>query len=75
MGAVHKAGAFDDRGARDAGLAQQFETNRGPDDVHNGIDRAHFMEMDRFRGQSVYLALGHGDAVKHGYRPRFDPVG
>ena len=50
MGAVHKAGAFDNQRAGNAGLAQQFETDCGPDDVHNGIDRAHFMEMDRFRG-------------------------
>ena len=49
MGAVHKAGAFDDQGAGDAGMAQQFETDRGPDDVYDGIHCSHFMEMDRFR--------------------------
>ena len=60
------AGAFDDRRGEHARLAEQFQRDGRADDVHDGIHRADFVEVDFVRRQAVNFSLGLGDALKDG---------
>ena len=57
MSAINKPHALDDIARNDSWLAQDFETNTGTYDVHNGIDRADFMKMHLSRGQSMNFSF------------------
>jgi hypothetical protein len=52
-----------------------LQADAGPDHIDDGIDRAHFVEVDFLRGMPVDLALGHGDAMKDRHRLFLNPVG
>ena len=73
MRAINPAGALDDRRGKHARLAEQFQRDGRADDVHDGIHRADFVEMDFVRRQAVDFALGLGDARKNGDGFLFHP--
>ncbi len=56
----------DDRRGQHARLAQHFQRDAGAHDVHDGIHRADFVEMNFVRRQAVDLPLRLGDALEDG---------
>lgn len=55
MLAAHRPRALAQMGDDHIGDAQIVEADRGGNDVHDGIHRAHFMEMHLFQRQAVRL--------------------
>src|SRR5206468_11823219 len=74
VGAVDETRAFDDRRGQHARFAEQFERNGRADDIHDGIDRADFVEMHFLGRQSVNFSFGHGDALEHGEGLLLHPI-
>ncbi len=66
MRAIDPARALDHRRGKHARFAEQFQRNGRADDVHDGIHRADFVEMNFVRRQSVDFALRLGDALEDG---------
>src|SRR5947209_355109 len=64
-----------DRSSQEPGPAEYFQRNASSDNVHDGIDGAHFMKVDLLRRLPVNLAFGNCDAPKDGDGFFFDPFG
>ena len=64
--ALNPAGALDHGRSEHARLAEQFQRDGRADDIHDGIHRADFVEMDFRRRQAVNFSLRLGDALKNG---------
>lgn len=71
MGAVHCAGAIVQLGHENLLDPERLDTDTGADDIGDGIERAHFVEMDVLDGLPVNLALGLGDAMEDRQRVLF----
>jgi hypothetical protein len=63
--AANPARAFDDRRGEHARFAQHFEREAAAYDVHDGIHRADFVEVNLIRRLAVDLPLGVGNALEH----------
>jgi hypothetical protein len=61
VSAVDPTVAFDNPAGQDAGFTEQFQGNAAADDVDDGIDGAHFMEVHLLGRHTVDLSFGNGD--------------
>ncbi len=66
MGTKDKTCAFDNRATKDPRATEQLEADGSPDDINNGIDGAHLMEMNFFRVNTVDFSFSDRDAIKNG---------
>ena len=60
MRGFYLACAYIQRGAGEFANAQQFEPDGGAYDIHDGIYRAHFVEMDLLNCQLMDFCFGLG---------------
>ena len=47
------------------GLPSISKPDAGPDDIHDGVERSHFMKADLLSRNTVYFAFGFRDALEH----------
>ena len=64
MGAVHCAGTIVQLGHEDLLDPERLDTDAGADDIGDGVERPHFVEMDVLDRLPVNLALGLGDTME-----------
>ena len=75
MRAINPAGAVHDGRGEDPRPAEEFEGDAAADDINNGVQRAHFVEMNFLGGHAVNLPFGRGDALEDLHRFVLHPVG
>jgi hypothetical protein len=75
MGAFDKSPPDLDRRGYDFIDSQNLETDCGTDDIHDGVDRPHFMKMDLVDGVTVDLCLGFGNFYEDIEACALDPLG
>ena len=73
MGALDPACAIHNRAGLHAGPAQQFQRDARAYDVHDGIQRARFMEANLLRRHAVNPALGQREAAEDSHRLALGP--
>jgi len=61
---LHAAGAGVESGAGKAFNAEEIETDRGANDVNNGVNGADFVEMNFFDGDIVDFSFGLAEAAE-----------
>src|SRR5256885_12121569 len=71
MGADNSSAADVQRRAYPFVDAQSFRANRGADNIHNGVNRADFVEMDLLDVSVVNLGFRHSQGFKDLYSPIF----
>ena len=67
-------GARGHRAGEDLLDAEDVQGGAGPDDVDDGVEAAHLVEVDLARRAAMELALGLGQAVEGGQGQLLDPV-
>jgi hypothetical protein len=74
MRPVHHSAADGERRAMDGVDAEAVQADAGAHDVHDGVHRAHVVELHRVRRDPVHPALGLGQAREDADRIGLHPV-
>ena len=73
-GTLEPAGALDNGGGDEPGLAEQFQCDAGAHDVHDGIDRADFVKVDFLWWLAVNFSFCDRNALEDVHGLLFDPI-
>ena len=57
VGAVHRSPAHIETGGQTLGHAHPVQSDKGPDDIDDGINRAHFVKVNFFHRGAMNLGL------------------